>query len=218
MWFDIDVQHYSRPVRSTTLAIFLAVTVVVVMIYLFAKMRQTYKQRRNLAVIAPLNIVHHPCFNNLQFNPIIVKSKTFQLHSVSCLICIILFFTLYKLKWVQMHTKYNVVHVFLINFYFSIVIPLNIYWKNPSLKNFLQNDLLGNWFMVMNFLTVFQHWNKILNHAFIISVFITLKNVNWKIKIFIFQLTFLTHFENSFITLSCAYSPIAKIVIYNQHM
>ena len=170
MWFHIDVQHYSRSVRSTSLAIFLAVTVVVVMIYLFAKMRQTYKQRRNLAVIAPLNIVHHPYLNNLQFNPIIVKSKTFQLHSVSCLICIIYFFTLYKLKWAQTHTKYIEVQVFVINFCFSFVVPLNIYWKNPSLRNYLQNDLLGKWFMFMNFLTVFQHWNKILNDAFIISV------------------------------------------------
>ena len=157
-------------------------------------------------------IINFEYLNNLQFNPIIVKSKTFQLHSVSCLICIIYFFTLYKLKWVQTHTKYNEVQFFLINFYFSFVVPLNIYWKNPSLRNYLQNDLLGKWFMFMNFLTVFQHWNIKWCIYYISTIHYTLS----------FSSDFLTHFENSFITLSCAYSSkvsvFAKILMYNQHM
>ena len=51
------------------------------MIYLFAKIWQKCKDRKNHAVVAPLNVVLHPCLNNVQFNPIIVKSKTFLIRS-----------------------------------------------------------------------------------------------------------------------------------------
>ena len=128
--------------RSTFIKIFLAVTAVVVMIYLLAKIWQECKQRRNPVVVAPLslNIVHHPCLNNLQFNPIIIKSKTFVFHSISCLMFIIIFFVLYKLKLIEMYSKYHL----LVNFNFSIVVPLNIYLKNPSLRKYLWNDLLND--------------------------------------------------------------------------
>ena len=144
MKFDINVQYYFRSVRSTILTIFLAVTVVVVMIYLVAKIWPKYKQRRNLMVIAPLNIVHHPYLNNLKFNPIIIKSKIFLFHSISCLLFLIIYFTLYKLKLVQMYAKYNEVQVLLLSLYFSIVVPLTIYWKNSSLRKYLQNNLIND--------------------------------------------------------------------------
>ena len=142
--FDINVQYYFRSVRSTIITIFLAVTVVVVMIYLVAKIWPKYKQRRNLMVIAPLNIVHHPYLNNLKFNPIIVKSITFYFHCISPLIIIIVYFTLYKLKLVRMYPKYNEVQVLFISLHFSIVLPLTIYWKNPSLRKYLQNNFLSS--------------------------------------------------------------------------
>ena len=117
----------------------------VVIIYLFAKIWQKCKERKNLVVVAPLNIVLHPCLNNLQFNPIIFKSKTFLFHSISsCSIYIIFWFIFYKLKLIQIYPKYNEVQVLLINFYFSIIVPLNIYWKNPSLRKYLRNDLLND--------------------------------------------------------------------------
>ena len=124
--FDINVQYYFRSVRSTIITIFLAVTVVFVMIYLVAKIWPKYKQKRNLMVIAPLNIEHHPFLNNLQFNPIIVKSKIFLFHSISCLLFVIIYFTLYKLKLVRMYPKYNEVQVLFISLHFSIVLPLTI--------------------------------------------------------------------------------------------
>ena len=126
------------------MTIILAVIAVVMMIYILAKIRQECKQRRNLVVVAPLNIVYHPCLNNLQFNPIIVKSKTFLIYSISCILLIIVSFILYELKLIEMYTKYNEVQVFLINFFLSIIVPLNIYWKNPSLRKYLQNDLLND--------------------------------------------------------------------------
>ena len=135
------------------------------MIYLFAKIWQKCKERKNLAVVAPLNTVLHPCLNNMQFNPIIVKSKTFLFHSLSTSIYIIFWSILYKLKLIQMYTKYNELRVILINFYFSIILPLTIYWNNPSLRKYLWNDLLNDlcsWILV----TVFQHWNKNWFHLF----------------------------------------------------
>ena len=141
MWFDIIVKYYFRSVRSTTITIFLAVIAVVTMIYLLAKMWQERKQRRNLVVVAPLKIVHHPCLNNLQFNPIIVKSKTFLFHSITYLIYIVFIFTLYKLN---LYKKYQHVVLMLINLYFSIITPLNIYWKNSSLRKYLRNNLLND--------------------------------------------------------------------------
>ena len=137
---------FFRSVRSITTAIFLVVTAVVVMIYLLAKLWHKYKQRRNLIVVAPLNIVHHlpPLINNLKFNPTIVKSSTFILHSLSCLIYVIFVFTLYKLKLTHMYEKYNDVQVLVFDFYFSIVVPMTMYWKNPSLRKYLQNKLLND--------------------------------------------------------------------------
>ena len=129
-------------------------------IYLLAKIWQECKQRRNsVVVVAPLNIVYHPCFNNLQFNPIIVKSKTFLIYSISCILLIIVSFILYELKLIEMYSKYNEVQGILLNFYLSIIFPLNIYLKNPSLRKYLWNDLLNDlclWIV----LTVFQYWNK----------------------------------------------------------
>ena len=126
------------------MTIFVAVTVVVVMIYLLAKIWQKYKERRNLAVVAPIDIALHPCLNNVQFNPIIVKSVTFLIQAISCVLFVILCFILYELKLVEMYTKYNEVQVFLINFFLSIIAPLNIYCKNPSLRKYLLNDLLND--------------------------------------------------------------------------
>ena len=119
----------------------------VVMFYLLAKTWQKCKQRRNLVVIAPLNILHHPCLNNLQFNPIIVKSKTFLFHSISCLLFIIIYFIFYKLKFDQLYMKYNQVEVLLVNIYISIIVPLNIYLKNPALRKYLRNDLLNYFYL-----------------------------------------------------------------------
>ena len=128
------------------MTIFVAVTVVVVMMYLLAKIWQKYKERRNLAVVAPIDIALHaiPCLNNVQFNPIIVKSVTFLIQAISCVLFVILCFILYELKLVEMYTKYNEVQVFLINFFLSIIAPLNIYCKNPSLRKYLRNDLLND--------------------------------------------------------------------------
>ena len=124
------------------ITIVLTVTIVVIMIYLLAKARQKCKQRKNLIVILPLNIVHQPCLNNLQFNPIIVKSKIFILYSLSYLMYIIIFFTFYKLK-IEFYIKYKpVVEVLLVNFSFSVIIPVNIYLKNPSLRKYLWNEIL----------------------------------------------------------------------------
>ena len=119
----------------------------VVIIYLLAKLWQKYKQRkRNLIVVAPLNIVHHlpPLINNLQFNPTIVKSSTFILHSLSCLIYVIFVFTLYTLKLTHMYEKYNDVQVLVFDFYFSIIIPMTMYLKNSSLRKYLQNKFLND--------------------------------------------------------------------------
>ena len=131
------------------------------MIYLLTKIWQEYKQRRNNVAVAPLSIVYNPHLNNLQFNPIIVKSKTFLFHSIMCLMIITIFFIFYKQKLIKMYTKYSQVEVLLINFVFSIVIPLNIYSKNPSLKKYFWNDFLNDLVCSWIILTVFQHhWNK----------------------------------------------------------
>ena len=133
-------------IRSIIGTIFLAVIVVVVMIYLIRKLWQEYKQRRNFVVVSPLNIrAHHPCLNNLQFNPIIIKSKTFLFYSIAFLINFIIFFTFYKFKLIEMYPRYNHVQLILFNFCISIVFPLNMYLKNPSLKKYLWNDLLEIW-------------------------------------------------------------------------
>ena len=116
------------------------------MIYLLAKIWQKYKERRNLAVVAPIDIALHviPCINNVQFNPIIVKSKTFLVHSILCSMFIICWFIVHKLKLIHMYAKYNEFHVILINLYFSIIVPLTIYCKNPSLRKYLRNDLIND--------------------------------------------------------------------------
>ena len=112
------------------------------MIYLLAKARQKCKQRRNLIVILPLNMVHQPCLNNLQFNPIIVKSKIFILYSLSYLMYIIILFTFYNLK-TEFYIKYKqVVEVILVNFHISVIIPVSIYLKNLSLRKYLWNELI----------------------------------------------------------------------------
>ena len=134
MSFDINVQYYFRSVRQTIVTTFIAVTAVVVMIYTLTKIRQEYKQRRNQVAVAPINIVYNPCLNNLQFNPIIVKSKTFLFHSIACLMIMIICFIFYKLNYHQVQ------HI-LINLYISFVTPLNIYWKNLSLRKYVWNDL-----------------------------------------------------------------------------
>ena len=138
-----NVQYYFRLIRSTIITIILAPGVLVVMIYLLAKTRQKYKQRRNLVVIAPFIIVHYSYLNNLQFNPLIVKSKIFLFHSISCLMFIIFFFISHKLKFKELYLEYHTVEVLFVNFYFSIIVPLNIYLKNPSLRKYLWNDLLN---------------------------------------------------------------------------
>ena len=127
------------------------------MIYLLAKARQKCKQRRNLIVILPLNMVHQPCLNNLQFNPIIVKSKIFILYSLSYLMYIIILFTFYNLK-TEFYIKYkHLVEVLLFNFCISVIIPVNIYLKNPSLRKYLWNELLNNlclWMFYYHFSTL----------------------------------------------------------------
>ena len=145
--FDINVQYYFRSVRQTIVTTFIAVTAVVVMIYTLTKIRQEYKQRRNQVAVAPINIVYNPCLNNLQFNPIIVKSKTFLFHSIACLMMMIICFIFYKLNLTKTYTKYNQVQHMLINFYLSIVTPLIIYWQNPPLRKYLRNDLLNDLFL-----------------------------------------------------------------------
>ena len=133
----------------------MTVSIVVVMIYLLAKARQKCKQRRNLIVILPLNMVHQPCLNNLQFNPIIVKSKIFILYSLSYLMFLLMFFIFYKLK-IEFYVKYKqVVEVLLFNFSISVIIPVNIYLKNPSLRKYLWNELLNClWMFSYCFLTL----------------------------------------------------------------
>ena len=134
----------------------MTVSIVVVMIYLLAKARQKCKQRRNLIVILPLNMVHQPCLNNLQFNPIIVKSKIFILYSLSYLMFLLMFFIFYKLK-IEFYVKYKqVVEVLLFNFSISVIIPVNIYLKNPSLRKYLWNELLNNLCLWMFFLLFFN--------------------------------------------------------------
>ena len=136
------------------------------MIYLLAKARQKCKQRRNLIVILPLNMVHQPCLNNLQFNPIIVKSKIFILYSLTYVMFIIIFFTFHMLK-IEFYIKYKqVVEVLLVNFPISVIIPVNIYLKNPSLRKYLWNELI----VCECFLIVFQHWNiKVENFLLLLT-------------------------------------------------
>ena len=89
-------------------------------------------------------MAHYPYLNNLQFNPIIVKSKIFLFHSISCLMFIIIFFISYKLKFIKLYSKYHTVEVLFVDFYFSIIVPMNIYLKNPSMRKYLWNDLLND--------------------------------------------------------------------------
>ena len=121
------------------MTIIVAVTIGVVMIYLIAKTRQKYGQRKNLVVIAPLNLVHQPYLNNLQFNPIIVKSKIFIFYSLSYSMMIIFIFIFFKLKIV---VEIEILEVLLVNFYVSIIIPVSIYLKNSSLRKYLWKELL----------------------------------------------------------------------------
>ena len=117
------------------------------MIYLSAKIWQECKQRKNHVLVAvPINIVHqhHPCLNNLQFNPIIVKSKAFLFHSILSLLFIITSVFLHRLKLIKMYEKEQYIQVSLFNFYYSIVLPLNIYLKNSSLRKYLWNDFLND--------------------------------------------------------------------------
>ena len=139
-----NVQYHFRLVRSTILTIIIAPGVLIVMIYLVAKTHQKYKQRRNLVVIAPLIMAHYPYLNNLQFNPMVVKSKIFLFHSISCLMFIIFFFISYKLKLIELYSKYHTIEILFVDFYFSIIIPMNICLKNPSLRKYLWNDILKN--------------------------------------------------------------------------
>ena len=111
------------------------------MIYILTKVWQECKRRKNQVAVAPINIIYNPSLNNLQFNPIIVKSKTFMLHSITYLIYIVFIFTLYKLN---LYKKYQHVVLMLINLYFSIITPLDIYWKNSSLRKYLHNNLLND--------------------------------------------------------------------------
>ena len=140
------------------------------MIYLLAKTRQKYKRRRNLVVIAPLIIAHYPYLNNLQFNPIIVKSKIFLFHSISCLMFITIFFIFHKLKFIELYLKYHTVNALFVDLYFSIIVPYNIYLKNPSLRKYLWNDILKNlcWWI---FLIFFQHWNIKLQNCLLLHYF-----------------------------------------------
>ena len=137
----INVQYHFRPARITIIRIFLFLSGLVVMIYILTKIWQECKRRKNQVAVAPINIIYNPSLNNLQFNPIIVKSKTFMLHSITYLIYIVLIFTLYKLN---LYKKYQYVVLMLINLYFSIITPLNIYWKNSSLRKYLWNNLLND--------------------------------------------------------------------------
>ena len=114
------------------------------MIYLLAKTHQKYKQRRNLVVIAPLIMAHYPYLNNSQFNPMVVKSKIFLFHFISCLMFIIFFFISYKLKLVALYSKYHTIEILFVDFYYSIIIPMTICLKNPSLRKYLWNDLLND--------------------------------------------------------------------------
>ena len=117
------------------------------MIYLSAKIWQECKQRKNHVLVAvPINIVHqhHPCLNNLQFNPIIVKSKAFLFHSILSLLFIITSIFLHRLKLIKMYEKEQYIQVTSFNFYYSIVLPLNIYLKNSSLRKYLWNDFLND--------------------------------------------------------------------------
>ena len=115
------------------------------MIYLSAKIWQECKQRKNQIVAAPVSIVHHhPCLNNLQFNPIIVKSKAFLIHSILSLLFILTSGFLHRLKLIKMYEKEQYVQVSLFNFYYSIVLPLNIYLNNSSLRKYLWNDFLND--------------------------------------------------------------------------
>ena len=111
------------------------------MIYILTKVWQEYKRRKNQVAVAPINIIYNPSLNNLQFNPIIVKSKTFLFHSITYLIYIVFIFRLYKLN---LYKKYQHIVLMLINLYFSIITPLNIYWKNSSLRKYLWNNLLND--------------------------------------------------------------------------
>ena len=114
------------------------------MIYILTKVWQECKRRKNQVAVAPINIIYNPSLNNLQFNPIIINSKTFLIHSLSCLMFIIIYLIVYKLKLIEMYSKYNEVQSLLLNFYLSIVLPLNIYLKNPSLRKYFWNDLLND--------------------------------------------------------------------------
>ena len=115
------------------------------MIYLLAKIWKECKQRKNQIVAAPISIVHHhPCLNNLQFNPIIVKSKEFLFHCILSLLFIIASGFLHKMKLIKMYEKEQYVQVSLFNFYYSIVLPLNIYLNNSSLRKYLWNDFLND--------------------------------------------------------------------------
>ena len=128
------------------ITIVLTATIVVIMIYLLAKARQKCKQRKNLIVILPLIIVHQPCLNNLQFNPNIVKSKIFILHSLSYLMFLIMFFIFYKLKIELYSTSIDpqVLEVLLVNFSISVIIPVSIYLNNPSLRKYFWNEISHN--------------------------------------------------------------------------
>ena len=131
------------------------------MIYLSAKIWQECKQRKNHVLVAvPINIVHqhHPCLNNLQFNPIIVKSKAFLFHSILSLLFIITSVFLHRLKLIKMYEKEQYIQVSLFNFYYSIVLPLNIYLKNSSLRKYLWNDFLNDllctWIVILEIKTI----------------------------------------------------------------
>ena len=109
-------------------------------IYIYLDEIDCLKKKKYIGiVVAPIDIVLHsiPCLNNVQFNPIIFKSKTFLVHSILCSMYFICGFIVYELKLIHMYTKYNEYHVILINLYFSIIIPLTIYCKNPSLRKYL---------------------------------------------------------------------------------
>ena len=140
------------------------------MIYLSAKIWQECKQRKNHVLVAvPINIVHqhHPCLNNLQFNPIIVKSKAFLFHSILSLLFIITSVFLHRLKLIKMYEKEQYIQVSLFNFYYSIVLPLNIYLKNSSLRKYLWNDFLNDllctWIVILEIKTIALYMRFLAN-------------------------------------------------------
>ena len=131
-----------RLIREVLSIMLLGTTSLVAVIYAIQKLWQEFKKKKlQVVVVTPLIIQHNqPNINNVSFNPNILKPKLFIFTcSVLLLICIIVIFI--NSNMIESFPKFHQLFVWVWPFFFSFAFPLYMYVKNPSLRNYVINNL-----------------------------------------------------------------------------